>query len=52
MRGTVEACFLCNTGRLKLKGAKLKNECIICVRERSKSEKMEELKIEEERESV
>lgn len=27
IRGTFEACFLCNTGRLKLKGAKLKNEC-------------------------
>lgn len=39
IRGTFEACFLCNTGRLKLKGAKLKNECIrycVKVREREK----------------
>lgn len=33
VRGTFGACFLCNTGRLKLKGAKLKNDCTV-LRER------------------
>ena len=35
--GTFGACFLCNTGRLKLKGAKLKSESTVlrvCVKER------------------
>ena len=37
--GTFGACFLCNTGRLKLKGAKLKSESTVfrvCMKERER----------------
>lgn len=55
--GLVGACFLCNTGRLKLKGAKLKDDCntvsrvrerkAVCVRVVTKERRREEGKDEE-----